>query len=42
MSGDRFLRRPNGSTVELSAIEGTFESIAKTPREISALVNKQE
>jgi len=42
MFGDWFLRRPDGSTVELSIIEGTFELIAKTPQEFSTLVNRPD
>jgi hypothetical protein len=40
--GDWFLRRPDGSTVELSVIEGTFETVAQTPQEFSALANTQD
>jgi hypothetical protein len=39
--GDWFLRRPDGSTAELSVIEGTFETVAQTPQEFSTLVNTQ-
>jgi hypothetical protein len=41
MFGDWFLRRPDGGTDELSVIEGTFETVAKTPEEFSTLVNTQ-
>ncbi len=37
--GDWFLRRPDGSTDELSVLEGTYQSIASTPEEFSSLVN---
>jgi hypothetical protein len=40
--GDWFLRRPDGSTAELSVIEGTFNTIARTPEEFSGCVNMQE
>jgi hypothetical protein len=39
--GDWFLRRPDGSTAELSVIEGTFNTIAGSPEEFTALVNAQ-
>ncbi|MGA2853299.1 MAG: hypothetical protein ABSE90_04140 [Verrucomicrobiota bacterium] len=37
--GDWFLRLPDGSTNELSVIEGTYLKIASTPDEFSSLVN---
>ena len=40
--GDWFLRRPDGSTSELSVIEGTYSKIASTPDEFTALVNSPE
>jgi hypothetical protein len=40
--GDWFLRRPDGATVELSVIEGAFETVAQTPQEFSALANTQD
>jgi hypothetical protein len=40
--GDWFLRRPDGSTVELSALGGTFETIARTPEEFDACVNRRD
>lgn len=40
--GDWFLRHPDGSTSELSVIEGTYSRIASTPDEFTALVNSQE
>jgi hypothetical protein len=40
--GDWFLRGPDGSTIELSVIEGTMTAIAKTTAEFSALVNSQQ
>jgi hypothetical protein len=40
--GDWFLRHPDGSTSELSVIEGTHSMIASTPDEFMALVNAQE
>jgi hypothetical protein len=39
--GDWFLRRPDGSTDELSVIELTCETIARTPEEFVALVNSR-
>lgn len=39
--GDWFLRRPDGSTDELSVIEGTYSKIASTPEEFASLVNTQ-
>ena len=39
--GDWFLRRPDGSTDELSAIEGTFSRVAGTPEEFAAHINTQ-
>jgi hypothetical protein len=38
--GDWFLRRRDGSTEELSVIEGTCSKIASTPEEFDALVNQ--
>ena len=40
--GDWFLRRPDGSTDELSVIEGTYKTVASTPEEFGSLVNLQE
>lgn len=40
--GDWFLRHPDGSTSELSTIEGTYAKIASTPDEFMASVNSQE
>jgi Domain of unknown function (DUF1851) len=40
--GDWLLRRPDGSTVELSVIDGTFETVARTPEEFAANVNTQK
>ena len=40
--GDWFLRHPDGSTSELSVIEGTYSKIASTPDEFMSLVNSQE
>ncbi|MEP6671002.1 MAG: hypothetical protein ABJF10_17715 [Chthoniobacter sp.] len=40
--GDWFLRRPDGSTDELSVIEGTLQRIAATPEEFAAIVNRVE
>jgi len=37
--GDWFLRRPDGSTDELSVIEGSCSMVAATPEEFSSLVN---
>jgi hypothetical protein len=39
--GDWFLRRPDGSTDELSVIEGTYSLVAWTPEEFTSLVNTQ-
>ncbi len=39
--GDWFLRRPDGSTDELSVIDGTYSAIASTPEEFLALANTQ-
>ena len=39
--GDWFLRHPDGSTSELSVLEGTYEKIAGTPDEFSGLLNSQ-
>src|SRR5581483_10245601 len=40
--GDWFLRRPDGSTDELSVIEGTLRRVAVTPDEFMANVNRVE
>lgn len=40
--GDWFLRRPDGSTDELSAIEGTLQRVATTPEEFADCVNRVE
>ncbi len=40
--GDWFLRRPDGSTEELSVIEGTLQKIASTPEEFMESVNSVE
>jgi hypothetical protein len=40
--GDWFLRSQDGSTVELSVIEGTVQKIASTPGEFAASVNSKE
>ena len=40
--GDWFLRLPDGSTVELSVIEGTVTVMAATPEEFSRLMNTPE
>ncbi len=37
--GDWFLRRPDGSTDELSVIEGAYKKVATTPEEFAGLVN---
>lgn len=37
--GDWFLRRQDGSTIELSVIEGTLERIAESPEQFAAMVN---
>lgn len=42
MFGDWFLRRPDGSTDELSVIEGTLKRVASTPDEFIATVNSVE
>jgi hypothetical protein len=39
--GDWFLRRRDGSTDELSVIEGACSTIARTPEEFDGLVNEQ-
>jgi hypothetical protein len=39
--GDWFLRRPDGSTIELSVIEGTCSQVASSPEEFASLVNSQ-
>jgi hypothetical protein len=39
--GDWFLRRPEGSTDQLSVIEGTCSTVASTPEEFALLVNTQ-
>jgi hypothetical protein len=40
--GDWFLRHPDGSTSELSVLEGTYRTIASTPDEFMGLVNSQD
>jgi hypothetical protein len=40
--GDWFLRRPDGSTDELSVIEGTLQRITATPEEFVEIVNQTE
>jgi hypothetical protein len=40
--GDWFLRRPDGSTEEMSVIEGRCSSVASTPEEFASLVNTQQ
>lgn len=40
--GDWFLRQPDGSTSELSVLEGTYKIIASTPDEFVGLINSQE
>ena len=40
--GDWFLRHPDGSTSELSVIEGTYFRIASTADEFMALANSRE
>ncbi|MEZ5329689.1 MAG: hypothetical protein R3F19_31970 [Verrucomicrobiales bacterium] len=40
--GDWFLRRPDGSTDELSVIEGTLTKIADSPDDFVNLVNRQD
>ena len=40
--GDWFLRHPDGSTSELSVLDGTYEKIAATAGEFSALLNLPE
>lgn len=42
MFGDWFLRRPDGSTDELSVIAGTLQRVASTPEEFAACVNRVE
>lgn len=37
--GDWFLRLPDGSTSELSVIEGTYSTVASTPEEFASLMN---
>jgi hypothetical protein len=39
--GDWFLRLPDGSTDELSVVEGTYSTVASTPDEFSSLLNSQ-
>ena len=36
--GNWFLRRPDGSTEELSVIEGTYSTVASTPEQFALLV----
>ena len=40
--GDWFLRRPDGSTDELSVIDGTLQRIANTPDEFALLMNEPQ
>jgi hypothetical protein len=40
--GDWFLRHPDGSTSELSVLEGTYKKIASTPDDFMGLVNSQD
>ena len=40
--GDWILRREDGSTYELSVLEGTFEKIADSPEEFRRQVNQRE
>src|SRR6266576_5184488 len=40
--GDWLLRRPDGSTDELSVIEGTLTSVARTTEEFTAHISAQE
>lgn len=40
--GDWFLRRPDGSTDELSVIEGTLQKIANTPQDFAILMNQPQ
>jgi hypothetical protein len=40
--GDWFLRRSDGSTDELSVIEGTLQRIANTPEEFTYLMNEPQ
>lgn len=40
--GDWFLRHPDGSTSELSVLEGTHIKLATTPEEFVALMNTPE
>jgi len=40
--GDWFLRHPDGSTSELSVLEGTYKTIAATPDEFTGLINSQD
>jgi hypothetical protein len=40
--GDWFLRHPDGSTSELSVIEGTHAKIASTPDDYLTLMNSQQ
>ncbi len=42
MFGDWFLRRPDGSTDELSVIEGTLQRVAATEEEFVEIVNRIE
>lgn len=39
--GDWFLRHEDGSTYELSVLEGTHEKIASSPEEFTAMMNQQ-
>ncbi len=40
--GDWFLRHPDGSTSELSVLEGTYKKVAPTPDGFMGLVNSQD
>jgi hypothetical protein len=40
--GDWYLRRPNGSTEELSIIQGELQHIASTPEDFTQIVNNVE
>ena len=40
--GDWFLRNPDGSTSELSVLDGTYERVASSPDEFMGLVNSQD
>jgi len=40
--GDWFLRREDGSTDELSVLEGTYERVAASPEEFESLMNQRQ